>query len=75
VASVNGDAAAQMAAAGAEDEGLAEVAQEVEVAEMEAGSCWKRGARMARAMAKQGNRPRTGDGERRLRRCVILYGE
>jgi hypothetical protein len=51
---VNGDAAAQMAAAaGAEDEGLAEVAQEVDVAEMEAECGWKRGARRARAMAKQ----------------------
>ena len=50
VASVKGDAAAQMAAAaaGTEDEGLAEVGQQVE---MEAGSGWKRGARRARAMA------------------------
>lgn len=49
---MNGDAAAQMAA-GEEEEGLAEVAQEVEVAEMEAASGWKRGGRRARAMAKQ----------------------
>lgn len=50
---MNGDAAAQMAAAGEEEEGLAEVAQEVEVAEMDAASGWKRGGRRARAMAKQ----------------------
>jgi hypothetical protein len=38
------------------------VAQEVEVAEMEAASGWKRGGRRASAMAKQGSRRRT-DGE------------
>lgn len=57
MASVNGEeAAAQMAAAGVE-EGLAEVAKEVEevvATEMEAESGWKRGGRRARAMGTQG---------------------